>query len=76
MAEMVIAESNNDKEEVSPPSDVAEQDEKAKLEMRKNGRERLRELRRANSKYPLLINASVEELKEMAHDRYDDSDVC
>lgn len=44
-------------------------DESAMPTKNEDARERLRELRRENSKYRALVNASLEDIKEAAHNR-------
>lgn len=60
---------NGDQKETGQTFGFVNRDESARLEVNKDARTRLRELRRANSKYRALVNASLEDIEEAAHDR-------
>lgn len=50
-------------------SDAVDEDELTKPAANKDARTRLRELRRENSKFRALVNASLQDIEEAAHDR-------
>lgn len=66
---MRATDANSNLSEIQTTSISCIQDDSAKMDINEEARDCLRELRHANAKYAALVNMSLEDIEEAAHDR-------